>query len=69
LKDVVSKLTDDEAALAYNQARQNALREGIELAESHHQRKRSGDDAEPKGKRPELDQVYGSTWFTSGAGS
>lgn len=69
LKDVVSKLADDEAALAYNQARQNALREGFELAESHHQRKRSGDDAEPKGKRPELDQVYGSTWFTSGAGS
>lgn len=69
LKDVVSKLTDDEAALAYNQARQNALREGFELAESHHQRKRAGDDAEPKGKRPELDQVYGSTWFTSGAGS
>lgn len=69
MKDVVSKLTDDEAALAYNQARQNALREGFELAESHHQRKRAGDDAEPKGKRPELDQVYGSTWFTSGAGS
>ncbi|MFD9445913.1 DnaB-like helicase N-terminal domain-containing protein [Streptomyces sp. NPDC060006] len=69
LKDVVSKLTDDEAALAYNQARQNALREGFELAESHHQRKRSGDEAEAKGRRPELDQVYGSTWFTSGAGS
>ncbi|MET7900348.1 DnaB-like helicase N-terminal domain-containing protein [Streptomyces sp. NPDC005355] len=69
LKDSVTKLTDDEAALAYNQARQNALREGIELLEPHHQRKRAGDDAEPKGKRPELDQVYGSTWYTSGAGS
>lgn len=69
LKDSVTKLTDDEAALAYNQARQNALREGIELLEPHHQRKRAGDDTEPKGKRPELDQVYGSTWYTSGAGS
>lgn len=69
LKDVASKLTDDEAALAYNQARQNALREGIELSEAHHQRKRAGDEADNKGKRPELDQVYGSTWFTSGAGS
>lgn len=69
LKDCVTKLADDEAALAYNSARQNALRDGIDVGELHHQRKRSGDDAVPKSQRPELDQVYGSTWFTSGAGS
>ncbi len=67
LKDVVGKLTDDEAGLAYNNARQQLLRDGIELLELHHQRKQ-GPDAS-RNQRPVLDQVYGSAWFTAGAGS
>ncbi|MGY1435249.1 DnaB-like helicase N-terminal domain-containing protein [Streptomyces reniochalinae] len=67
LKDAVSKLTDDEAAIAYNNARQHALREGVQLLELHHQRKATAEA--PRGQRPVLDRVYGSTWFTSGAGS
>ncbi|MHC0433836.1 DnaB-like helicase N-terminal domain-containing protein [Streptomyces sp. O3] len=67
LKDVVGKLTDDEAGLAYNNARQQLLRGGVELLELHHQRKQ-GPDAS-RTQRPVLDQVYGSAWFTAGAGS
>ncbi|WP_267881120.1 DnaB-like helicase N-terminal domain-containing protein [Streptomyces niger] len=67
LKDAVSRLTEDEAAIAYNNARQHALREGAQLLELHHQRKWTGDT--PRDQRPVLDRVYGSTWFTSGAGS
>ncbi|WP_189299546.1 DnaB-like helicase N-terminal domain-containing protein [Streptomyces albospinus] len=67
LKDVVGKLTDDEAGLAYNNARQQLLRDGVELLELHHQRKQSQDAS--RNQRPVLDQVYGSAWFTAGAGS
>ncbi|WP_371633099.1 AAA family ATPase [Streptomyces sp. NBC_01259] len=67
LKDVVGKLTDDEAGLAYNNARQQLLRNGVELLELHHQRKQ-GPDAS-RTQRPVLDQVYGSAWYTAGAGS
>ena len=67
LKDVVGKLTDDEAGLSYNNARQRLLRGGAQLLELHHQRK-SGGDAK-RGERPVLDRVYGSAWFTAGAGS
>ena len=35
--------------------------------ELHHQRKATADA--PRGQRPTLDRVYGSTWLTSGAGS
>lgn len=67
IKDIVGKLTDDEAVGAYNRARQQLLRAGAELLELHHQRKSAG-DAKPGG-RPTLDKVYGTTWFTAGAGS
>lgn len=67
VKDIVGKLTDDEAVGAYNRARQQLLRSGAELLELHHQRK-STVDAKPGG-RPTLDKVYGTTWFTAGAGS
>ncbi|MBC9714451.1 AAA family ATPase [Streptomyces sp. TRM66268-LWL] len=67
LKDVVGKLTDDEAGLAYNNARQQLLRNGVELLELHHQRKQGPDVS--RNQRPVLDQVYGSAWFTAGAGS
>lgn len=67
IKDIVGKLTDDEAVGAYNRARQQLLRAGAELLELHHQRKSTA-DAKPGG-RPTLDKVYGTTWFTAGAGS
>ncbi|MCC9311944.1 AAA family ATPase [Kitasatospora sp. RB6PN24] len=67
LKDAVSTLVDDSLAIAYNSARNRALREGIQVMELHHQRKATADA--PRGQRPTLDRVYGSTWLTSGAGS
>lgn len=65
LKDGVLKLSDDEAGGGYNKARQRALVEGIEVLELHHQRKAGGDNKKPT----RLDDVYGSTWITAGAGS
>ena len=67
LKDAVSTLVDDSLAIAYNSARNRALRAGVQVMELHHQRKTPADA--PRGQRPSLDRVYGSTWLTSGAGS
>jgi len=65
LKDAATKLSDDEVGGGYNRARQRALVEGIEVLELHHQRKAGGDNKRPS----KLDDVYGSTWLTAGAGS
>ncbi|WP_262060985.1 DnaB-like helicase N-terminal domain-containing protein [Streptomyces sp. STR69] len=67
LKDGVSTLVDDALASAYNNARQRAIRNGVEVMELHHQRKAA--EGTPRAQRPALDRVYGSTWITSGAGS
>ncbi|WP_244502571.1 DnaB-like helicase N-terminal domain-containing protein [Streptomyces oceani] len=67
LKDAVSTLVDDALAVAYNNARQRAIRNGVDIMELHHQRKSV--DGSPRDQRPALDRVYGSTWVTSGAGS
>ncbi|WP_432108424.1 DnaB-like helicase N-terminal domain-containing protein [Streptomyces sp. AA1529] len=67
LKDAVSTLVDDALAVAFHNARMRALRNGVEVLELHHQRKATADA--PRGQRPTLDRVYGSTWLTSGAGS
>ncbi|GHE32501.1 hypothetical protein GCM10018771_10540 [Streptomyces cellulosae] len=67
LKDAVSTMVDDSLAVAFHNARMRALRDGVEIMELHHQRKATADA--PRGQRPSLDQVYGSTWFTAGAGS
>lgn len=67
LKDAVSTLVDDALAVAFHNARMRALRNGVEIMELHHQRKATADA--PRGQRPTLDRVYGSTWITSGAGS
>lgn len=65
LKDAVMKLSDDEAGGGYNKARQIALSAGVQVLEMHHQRKAGAEN-----KRPvRLDDVYGSTWLTAGAGS
>jgi replicative DNA helicase len=70
LKDAISTMVDDALAVAYNNARSRALREGVQIMDLHHQRK-SGQEAVKGGTRtrPKLDQVYGSTWLTSGVGS
>src|SRR5699024_3676065 len=50
----------------YNRARQRVLAEGVELLETHHNRKAGGG---VKRSAPSLDDVYGSTWIASGSGS
>lgn len=66
LKDAAVGLTDDEVGAGYNRARQHALRAGVELLELHHSRKASGGVTR---EHLTLDDVYGSTWISSGAGS
>ena len=66
LKDAAIGLSDDDVGAAYNRARQTALAGGVQVGELHHLRKAlSGAKAE----HPTIDDVYGSTWLTSGAGS
>ncbi|MGR4881428.1 DnaB-like helicase N-terminal domain-containing protein [Streptomyces sp. LARHCF249] len=67
LKDAVSTLVDDALGVAYNNARQRAMREGVEVLELHHQRKAG--EGTPRAQKPTLDRVYGSTHIVSGAGS
>lgn len=67
LKDVALGLSDDEVGAGLNTCIQRALVAGIEVLALHHYRKRAQDHAnrEPKS----LDELYGSTWITAGAGS
>lgn len=65
LKDVVPNASDEDAAGAYNLARQSALAAGVEWIELHHNRKANGTNKEPN----QLEDVYGSRWLTAGAGS
>jgi len=66
IKDAALKLSDDDVGAAYNRARQTALRDGVQVAELHHLRKAL---AGAKAEKPTIDDVYGSTWITAGAGS
>jgi hypothetical protein len=64
LKDVAIGLAEDAIGAAVAQAMQHVVAAGIELVVLHHQRK--GQD----GRKPRtLEDVYGSTWLTAGAGS
>ena len=64
VKDAAIGLSDDETGAAVNRAIQAVTVEGIEVACLHHQRKGQG------GEKPKtLQDVYGSTWLTAGAGS
>lgn len=63
LKDATSQLNGDEAGLAANQAMQAVIADGRELIVLHHLRLGVG------GGKPTLDDLYGSTWITAGAGS
>jgi len=66
LKDAAIPLSDDEVGAGYNRARQLACAKGVQIVELHHLRKAlSGAKAE----HPSIDDLYGSTWITSGAGS
>lgn len=67
LKDMAGELSKDEVGGAVNRAIQMTLVEGVEVTALHHHRKRNAGDA---GKEPaSLDELYGSTWITAGAGS
>jgi AAA domain len=66
LKDAAIGLTDDEVGAGYNRARQTAIAAGVQVLELHHNRKVM---AAAKTERPRIDDVYGSVWLTSGAGS
>lgn len=64
LKDMAIGLSDDETGAGLNQALQHCIADGIEICALHHQRKGQA------GSKPKtLEDVYGSTWITAGAGS
>ena len=65
LKDAAVGLNDDEVGAGYNRARQHAVTAGVQVIELHHNRKQQGGRTAP----PTIDDVYGSTWLPSGAGS
>lgn len=67
LKDVALKLSDDEVGSALNLAVQHVIAAGIDVVSLHHPRKLGGDDGGSKPRK--LDDLYGSTWLTAGAGS
>jgi hypothetical protein len=66
MKDAAVGLSDDEVGARYNRARQLALVEGVQVIEPHHLRKAPSAKA---GAPIDLDDLYGSTWLTAGAGS
>ncbi len=64
VKDIAVGLAEDAVGAAVNQAFQHLVSCEIEVVALHHQRK--GQD----GRKPRrLEDVYGSTWLTAGAGS
>jgi len=64
LKDAAIGLADDEVGAALNRAMQTALAEGVQVLALHHQRKGTN------GHKPRtLEDLYGSTWISAGAGS
>jgi replicative DNA helicase len=64
VKDAARNLSDDDTGSGLNNALQSALAAGFEVGGNHHQRKGQG------GNKPKtLEDVYGSTWITAGAGS
>lgn len=63
LKDAAMGLSEDEVGAAWNRAAQGLLASGRNLVVLHHRKKQA------KNARTTLDDVYGSTWLTSGMGS
>lgn len=62
LKDAAVGLSDDEVGSGYNRARQYVLADGRNVMDLHHMRKNIEG-------RPTINDIYGSTWLTSGCGS
>ena len=69
LKDAAVKLTDDEVGGQINRAVQYLNQHDIDALVLHHNRK--GDATQKQGAdyEPTVEDVYGSNWITSGAGS
>ncbi|MFI1371309.1 DnaB-like helicase N-terminal domain-containing protein [Streptomyces longwoodensis] len=68
LKDMAGELASEEGGQAINSAIQRTLVEGVEVLALHHHRKQGG--GKDSGREPtSLDELYGSTWITAGAGS
>jgi replicative DNA helicase len=65
VKDMVPGVAKDEVGAALNMAWQELIARGVELMLLHHQRK--AQQGTPRVNA--LDDVYGSTWLTSGLGS
>jgi replicative DNA helicase len=65
LKDVAIGLASDEVGAGVNRAIQLANAEHVSVAVLHHHRKAQANGSKPK----TLDDVYGSTFLTAGAGS
>jgi hypothetical protein len=65
LKDAAIRLSDDEVGSAVNRALQLCVANGVQTVSNHHNRKAQGDNKRPN----KLDDLYGSTWIASGAGS
>jgi len=65
LKDIAGDVSDGRVGAALNMAVQHVVAAGIEFCGLHHPRKASDGNRRPR----KLDDVYGSTWLTAGAGS
>ena len=63
LKDAAVGLSEDEVGAGWNRAAQGLLATGRNLLVLHHRKKQA------KNAKTGLDDVYGSTWLTSGMGS
>lgn len=66
LKDAAVSLSEDRVGAQWNRARQSVLAAGCQMLELHHSKKRN--PLTPRAA-PSVDDVYGSTWLTSGCGS
>ncbi|MFJ6895642.1 bifunctional DNA primase/polymerase [Streptomyces hokutonensis] len=65
VKDFAPGISKDEVGAALNSAWQEVIAREIELGLVHHERKSDGKSS----RTHSLDDVYGSTWLTSGLGS
>jgi AAA domain len=63
LKDAAMGLSEDEVGSGWNRAAQGLLATGRNLLVLHHRKKQA------KNAKTGLDDIYGSTWLTSGMGS
>jgi replicative DNA helicase len=64
-KDLAPDLENSETGATFNSAMQHLAEAGIETLVLHHVRKSQGQNKKPRS----IDDVFGSTWLTAGAGS